>query len=41
MRIWTLIFLLYLGDSVVIRHFDHAWLKESWATYMEVNKHKM
>lgn len=25
----------YFGDSVVIRHFDHAWLKESWADYME------
>jgi aminopeptidase N len=25
----------YFGDSVTIRHFDHAWLKESWADYME------
>lgn len=25
----------YFGDSVVIRHFEHAWLKESWAVYME------
>eukprot|EP00741_Cyanophora_paradoxa_P003104 tig00000670_g3013.t1 len=25
----------YFGDAVVIRHFDHAWLKESWATYVE------
>ncbi len=25
----------YFGDSVVIRDFAHAWLKESWATYME------
>ena len=23
------------GDMLVIRHFDHAWLKESWATYVE------
>ncbi len=26
----------YFGDAIVIRHFDHAWLKESWATYLEV-----
>lgn len=25
----------YFGDSVVIRDFAHAWLKESWATYIE------
>ncbi len=25
----------YFGDALVIRHFSHAWLKESWATYME------
>eukprot|EP00276_Gloeochaete_wittrockiana_P010804 CAMPEP_0184647398 /NCGR_PEP_ID=MMETSP0308-20130426/4314_1 /TAXON_ID=38269 /ORGANISM="Gloeochaete witrockiana, Strain SAG 46.84" /LENGTH=897 /DNA_ID=CAMNT_0027078317 /DNA_START=88 /DNA_END=2781 /DNA_ORIENTATION=- len=25
----------YFGDAVVIRHFEHAWLKESWATYIE------
>lgn len=25
----------YFGDMVVIRHFEHAWLKESWATYIE------
>ncbi|MDC3378774.1 M1 family aminopeptidase, partial [Planctomycetota bacterium] len=25
----------YFGDSLVIRDFAHAWLKESWATYME------
>lgn len=25
----------YFGDAVVIRHFEHAWLKESWATFME------
>eukprot|EP01103_Thecamoeba_quadrilineata_P014938 TRINITY_DN4575_c0_g1_i1.p1 TRINITY_DN4575_c0_g1~~TRINITY_DN4575_c0_g1_i1.p1 ORF type:complete len:885 (-),score=193.57 TRINITY_DN4575_c0_g1_i1:87-2741(-) len=25
----------YFGDSLVIRHFEHAWLKESWATYIE------
>ncbi|CAO3692350.1 unnamed protein product [Rhizopus microsporus] len=25
----------YFGDLLVIRHFEHAWLKESWATYME------
>ncbi|KAL1917439.1 uncharacterized protein VTP21DRAFT_3832 [Calcarisporiella thermophila] len=26
----------YFGDMTVIRHFEHAWLKESWATYIEV-----
>ncbi|KAL1924657.1 uncharacterized protein VTP21DRAFT_4311 [Calcarisporiella thermophila] len=26
----------YFGNMTVIRHFEHAWLKESWATYMEV-----
>ena len=25
----------YFGDTVVVREFAHAWLKESWATYME------
>ena len=25
----------YFGDAVVCREFAHAWLKESWATYME------
>ncbi|KAG0168668.1 hypothetical protein DFQ28_000363 [Apophysomyces sp. BC1034] len=25
----------YFGDLLVIRYFEHAWLKESWATYME------
>ena len=25
----------YFGDLVVCREFAHAWLKESWATYME------
>ncbi|KAI9321445.1 peptidase family M1-domain-containing protein [Dichotomocladium elegans] len=25
----------YFGDMLVIRHFEHAWLKESWAQYME------
>ena len=25
----------YFGDAVVCRDFAHAWLKESWATYME------
>lgn len=25
----------YFGDLLVIRHFEHAWLKESWATYTE------
>ncbi len=25
----------YFGDAVVCRHFDHAWLKEGWATFME------
>ena len=27
---------VYFGDHVTIRHFEHAWLKESWATYLEV-----
>lgn len=26
----------WFGDRVVCRDFAHAWLKESWATYMEV-----
>jgi HEAT repeat protein len=25
----------YFGNLTVIRYFEHAWLKESWATYME------
>jgi aminopeptidase N len=25
----------YFGDSVVIKHFEHVWLKEGWAKYME------
>jgi aminopeptidase N len=25
----------YFGDAVVIRDYAHAWLKESWASYME------
>lgn len=25
----------YFGDAVVCRDFAHAWLKESWATYLE------
>jgi len=25
----------FFGDMLVIRHFEHAWLKESWATYIE------
>ncbi|KAJ3240299.1 hypothetical protein HDU81_004214 [Chytriomyces hyalinus] len=25
----------YFGDLVTMRHFEHVWLKESWATYME------
>jgi aminopeptidase N len=25
----------YFGDAVVCRDFAHAWLKESWAVYME------
>ncbi|KAJ3019879.1 hypothetical protein HKX48_001651 [Thoreauomyces humboldtii] len=25
----------YFGDLLVIRHFEHVWLKESWATFME------
>lgn len=25
----------YFGDAIVCRDFAHAWLKESWATYME------
>jgi aminopeptidase N len=26
---------VYFGDAVVCRDFAHAWLKESWATYVE------
>ncbi|KAJ3156251.1 hypothetical protein HDU86_004015 [Geranomyces michiganensis] len=25
----------YFGDLIVMRHFEHVWQKESWATYME------
>jgi aminopeptidase N len=25
----------YFGDAIVIRDYAHAWLKESWATYIE------
>ncbi|RCH82376.1 hypothetical protein CU098_001740, partial [Rhizopus stolonifer] len=25
----------YFGDLLVIRHFDHVWLKEGWAKYIE------
>lgn len=25
----------YFGDLIVVRNFDHTWLKESWATYFE------
>ncbi|KAJ1549298.1 hypothetical protein HK405_006073 [Cladochytrium tenue] len=25
----------YFGNLIVIRHFEHAWLKESWARYIE------
>ena len=25
----------YFGDLITCRHFEHVWLKESWATYME------
>ncbi|MDH3590428.1 MAG: M1 family aminopeptidase [Planctomycetota bacterium] len=25
----------YFGDDVVCRHFEHSWLKESWAVYVE------
>jgi aminopeptidase N len=25
----------YFGDAVVCRDYAHAWLKESWATYIE------
>ncbi|KAJ3033276.1 hypothetical protein HDV00_006539 [Rhizophlyctis rosea] len=25
----------YFGDLLVIRHFEHVWLKESWASYTE------
>ena len=25
----------YFGDAIVCRDFAHAWLKESWATYVE------
>jgi aminopeptidase N len=30
----------YFGDAVVIRDFAHAWLKESWATYIETCWHE-
>eukprot|EP01117_Protostelium_nocturnum_P011954 TRINITY_DN4374_c0_g1_i1.p1 TRINITY_DN4374_c0_g1~~TRINITY_DN4374_c0_g1_i1.p1 ORF type:complete len:860 (-),score=311.13 TRINITY_DN4374_c0_g1_i1:55-2634(-) len=26
----------YHGDMLTVRHFEHAWLKESWATYTEM-----
>jgi aminopeptidase N len=25
----------YFGDSLVIKHFEHAWLKESFAKFFE------
>ncbi len=25
----------YFGDALVCRHFEHSWLKESWAVYVE------
>lgn len=25
----------YFGDAIVVRDYAHAWLKESWATYIE------
>jgi len=25
----------YFGDDVVCRHFEHSWLKESWAVFVE------
>eukprot|EP01087_Luapelamoeba_hula_P013662 TRINITY_DN3907_c0_g1_i1.p1 TRINITY_DN3907_c0_g1~~TRINITY_DN3907_c0_g1_i1.p1 ORF type:complete len:923 (+),score=149.14 TRINITY_DN3907_c0_g1_i1:15-2783(+) len=25
----------FFGDALVINHWEHAWLKESWATYIE------
>jgi aminopeptidase N len=25
----------WFGDTIGIRHFEHLWLKESWATYIE------
>jgi aminopeptidase N len=25
----------YFGDAVVMRHFEHAWLKESWVSQSE------
>lgn len=31
----------YFGDLLVIRHFEHAWLKESWATYIESCKYTL
>lgn len=27
----------YFGDAIGCRFFEHSWLKESWATYMEWN----
>lgn len=28
-------YVAYFGDALVVRFFEHAWLKESWACYME------
>ncbi|KAJ3220770.1 hypothetical protein HDU81_011180 [Chytriomyces hyalinus] len=25
----------YFGDLITMRHFEHVWLKESWATYID------
>ncbi|KAI9218853.1 hypothetical protein BC828DRAFT_387522, partial [Blastocladiella britannica] len=25
----------FFGDATVVRYFEHAWLKESWASYIE------
>jgi len=25
----------FFGDALVCKFFEHSWLKESWATYME------
>ncbi|MCC5877897.1 MAG: M1 family metallopeptidase, partial [Candidatus Sumerlaeia bacterium] len=26
---------MWFGDAVTLRHYDHLWLNEGWATYME------
>jgi aminopeptidase N len=26
----------YFGDLIVMRHFDHVWLKESWVSFLNL-----